>query len=81
MLLLLHVPLHWPDILFMVFCCSPDPLPTPHGHVIACRITAENPDEVRGERGEREGGREGRWEGGEREGREGGEWGGGGGGG
>ncbi len=21
--------------------------PTPHGHVIACRITAENPDEVR----------------------------------
>lgn len=24
---------------------SPDPSPTPHGHVIACRITAENPDE------------------------------------
>ncbi|KAL5475565.1 hypothetical protein EMCRGX_G025395 [Ephydatia muelleri] len=24
---------------------SPDPAPTPHGHVIACRITAENPDE------------------------------------
>ncbi len=26
---------------------SPDPLPSPHGHVIAGRITAENPDEVR----------------------------------
>lgn len=26
--------------------CSPDPAPIPHGHVIACRITAENPDEV-----------------------------------
>ena len=24
---------------------SPDPSPSPHGHVIACRITAENPDE------------------------------------
>ena len=26
--------------------CRPDPQPSPHGHVIACRITAENPDEV-----------------------------------
>ncbi len=26
---------------------SPVNKPTPHGHVIACRITAENPDEVR----------------------------------
>ena len=25
--------------------CSPCPAPSPHGHVIACRITAENPDE------------------------------------
>ena len=25
---------------------SPSPKPTPHGHVIACRVTAENPDEV-----------------------------------
>ena len=24
---------------------SPSPAPSPHGHVIACRITAENPDE------------------------------------
>ncbi len=26
--------------------CSPYPVPSPHGHVIACRITSENPDEV-----------------------------------
>ena len=25
---------------------SPSPDPSPHGHVIACRITSENPDEV-----------------------------------
>lgn len=25
---------------------SPNPKPSPHGHVIAARITAENPDEV-----------------------------------
>ena len=37
----------------LTYCCylkffvsvSPNPSPTPHGHCIACRITAENPDD------------------------------------
>ena len=34
-------------MVFGLLCvCSLDTLRTPNGHVIACRITAENPDEV-----------------------------------
>lgn len=31
---------------YLIMLCSPYPVPSPHGHVIACRITSENPDEV-----------------------------------
>ena len=33
-------------VLTLPFFLSPDPEPRPTGHVIAARITAENPDEV-----------------------------------
>ena len=32
--------------MFVCLYSRPEPKPSPHGHVIACRITAENPDEV-----------------------------------
>ena len=32
-------------LVLILHVCSPDPAPSAHGHVIACRITAENPDE------------------------------------